>query len=91
MRHPAVRWRTVAAVGFNGFALESLDAQPDPAADAQAEMTVMVQMRLAADAEAADETSALNKSRAVLRKQPSYVSDVLCENSDVLNVPHFVR
>lgn len=83
--------RSVAALALfvSGSAIAQSSATTEPAAAGP--VTVVVEVALAVNATPAEALVALNDIRALMKKQPGYMSEEFLQNLNSGNVPRYVH
>jgi heme-degrading monooxygenase HmoA len=66
-------------------------AKPQPELDSPQWVTVMVEVHVRANSESAEALAALNDMRAMMKRQPGYVSETFLKNLNPANPPHYVH
>jgi heme-degrading monooxygenase HmoA len=84
-----VRLWTAVVLSLSALAMAPSSAQTGPASAGP--VTVVVEVALAANATSAEALVAVNDMRAMMRRQPGYLSEELLQNLNASNVPRYVH
>jgi heme-degrading monooxygenase HmoA len=80
---------TAIALSLSALAITPSSAQTGPALAGP--VTVVVEVALAANATPAEALAAVNDMRAMMKRQPGYLSEEFLQNLNAGNVPRYVH
>jgi heme-degrading monooxygenase HmoA len=89
MFKPSVRLCTTVALSLSALAIAPSSAQTGPASTGP--VTVVVEVALAANATPAEALTAVNDMRAMMKRQPGYLSEEFLQNLNASNAPRYVH
>jgi heme-degrading monooxygenase HmoA len=85
-------WAHVArALALSAAALASAPGSAQTAPASAGPVTVVVEVALAANTAPAEALVALNEMRAMMKRQPGYLSEEFLQNLNASNVPQYVQ
>ncbi|MFM9916973.1 MAG: antibiotic biosynthesis monooxygenase family protein [Rhizobacter sp.] len=80
---------TAAALSLSALAITPSSAQTEPLSTAP--VTVVVEVALAANATPSEALAAVNDMRAMMKRQPGYLSEEFLQNLNASNVPRYLH
>ena len=89
MFKPLVRLCSAAALLVSALAITPSSAQTGAASAGP--VTVVVEVALAANATPSEALAAVNDMRAMMKRQPGYLSEEFLQNLNASNVPRYVH
>jgi heme-degrading monooxygenase HmoA len=89
MSKRVVRAFAAAAMLASAMAMAQSPAQPETSSAGP--VTVVIEVTLASDTEPSEALVALNDVRAMMRRQPGYLSEEFMQNLNTANSPRFVH
>ena len=89
MFKPLIRVCTAVALFVSALAIAPSSAQTGPASAGP--VTVVVEVALAANTTPSEALAALNGMRAMMKKQPGYLSEEFLQNLNASNSPRYVH
>ena len=89
MFKPLIRVCTAIALSVSALAIAPSSAQSGPASAGP--VTVVVEVALRANTAPSEALAALNDMRAMMKRQPGYLSEEFLQNLNAGNVPRFVH
>jgi heme-degrading monooxygenase HmoA len=84
-----VRLCTAAALSLSALAITPSSAQTGPAPAGP--VTVVLEVALAANSTPAEALAAVNDMRAMMKRQPGYLSEEFLQNLNASNAPRYVH
>ena len=89
MFKPPIRIRAAIAMSVLALASAASSAQTGPTSAGP--VTVVVEVALAANATPSEALAAMNDMRAMLKRQPGYLSEEFLQNLNASNVPRYLH
>ena len=89
MFKPLIRFCIFAALSISALAVAPTSAQSVPASAGP--VTVVVEVALEANTTPAEALVALNDMRAMMKRQPGYLSEEFLQNLNASNAPRYVH
>jgi heme-degrading monooxygenase HmoA len=86
---PLIRVCIAVALCVSALAMAASSAQTDTAAAGP--VTVVVEVALAANTAPSEALAALNDMRAMMKRQPGYVSEEFLQNLNASNAPRYIH
>jgi heme-degrading monooxygenase HmoA len=86
---PLIRVCIAVALCVSALAIAPSSAQTDPASAGP--VTVVVEVALAANTTPSEALAALNDMRAMMKRQPGYVSEEFLQNLNASNAPRYLH
>ena len=89
MFKPLVRLSTAVVLSLSALVIAPSSAQTGPSSTGP--VTVVVEVALAVNATPAEALAAVNDMRAMMKRQPGYLSEEFLQNLNASNVPRYVH